>query len=105
MLFILNIIRILLLLLSGITKTFLPLLDDSTSAVDTKTDKLIRDAFNNKIPNTTKIIIAQRVASVEDSDQIIVMKNGKIYGVGKHDELIKNNKIYKEVYESQTNMN
>ena len=81
------------------------ILDDSTSAVDTKTDKLIRDAFNNKIPNTTKIIIAQRVASVEDSDQIIVMKNGKIDGVGKHDELIKNNKIYKEVYESQTNMN
>lgn len=81
------------------------ILDDSTSAVDTKTDKLIRDAFNNKIPNTTKIIIAQRVASVENSDQIIVMKNGKIDGVGKHDELIKNNKIYKEVYESQTNMN
>ena len=78
------------------------ILDDSTSAVDTKTDKLIRDAFKNKIPNTTKIIIAQRVSSVEDCDHIIVMEQGKINQVGTHKELLKSNKIYKEVYESQT---
>ncbi len=78
------------------------ILDDSTSAVDTKTDRLIREAFKEKIPNTTKIIIAQRVASVEDSDRIIVMENGEINGIGTHDELMKNNKIYREVYESQT---
>ena len=78
------------------------ILDDSTSAVDTKTDKLIRDAFENKIPNTTKIIIAQRISSVEDCDKIIVMKQGIIDAVGTHEELIKTNEIYKEVYESQT---
>lgn len=78
------------------------ILDDSTSAVDTKTDKLIRDAFQNKIPNTTKIIIAQRVSSVEDCDKIIVMEQGKINQVGTHKELLKTNSIYKEVYESQT---
>ena len=78
------------------------ILDDSTSAVDTKTDKLIREAFKNKIPNTTKIIIAQRVSSVEDCDHIIVMEQGKINQVGTHKELLKSNKIYKEVYESQT---
>ena len=78
------------------------ILDDSTSAVDTKTDKLIRDAFENKIPNTTKIIIAQRISSVEDCDKIIVMKQGKIDSIGTHEELIKSNEIYKEVYESQT---
>ena len=78
------------------------ILDDSTSAVDTKTDKLIRDAFNNKIPDTTKIIIAQRVASVEEADQIIVLDNGLINGIGTHDELMKTNAIYREVYESQT---
>ncbi len=78
------------------------ILDDSTSAVDTKTDKKIREAFKSEIPNTTKIIIAQRVASVEDADKIIVMDNGKIVGLGKHEELLKTNKIYKEVYESQT---
>jgi ATP-binding cassette subfamily B protein len=78
------------------------ILDDSTSAVDTKTDKLIRDAFNNKIPDTTKIIIAQRVASVEEADQIIVLDNGNINGIGTHDELMKTNAIYREVYESQT---
>lgn len=78
------------------------ILDDSTSAVDTKTDKLIRDAFNNKIPDTTKIIIAQRVASVEEADQIIVLDNGIINGIGTHDELMKTNAIYREVYESQT---
>ena len=78
------------------------ILDDSTSAVDTKTDKLIRDAFENKIPNTTKIIIAQRISSVEDCDKIIVMKQGEIDSIGTHEELIKSNEIYKEVYESQT---
>ena len=81
------------------------ILDDSTSAVDTRTDKLIRDAFKNKIPNTTKIIIAQRISSVEECDKIIVMKQGKIDSIGAHEELIKNNEIYKEVYESQTQQN
>lgn len=85
-----------------IKKPKILILDDSTSAVDTKTDKLIRDAFENKIPDTTKIIIAQRISSVQDCDKIIVMKQGKIDAVGKHDELLKNNEIYKEVYESQT---
>ena len=78
------------------------ILDDSTSAVDTKTDKLIRDAFKNKIPDTTKIIIAQRISSVEDCDKIIVMDQGRINAIGTHEELIKTNEIYKEVYESQT---
>ena len=78
------------------------ILDDSTSAVDTKTDQLIREAFYEKIPNTTIIIIAQRVASVQESDKIIVLDNGKVDGIGNHEELIKNNKIYQEVYESQT---
>jgi len=78
------------------------ILDDSTSAVDTKTDSLIRKAFAEEIPNTTKIIIAQRIASVQDADKIIVMDNGKIDAVGTHDKLLKSNEIYKEVYESQT---
>ena len=78
------------------------ILDDSTSAVDTKTDKLIRDAFNSKIPDTTKIIIAQRISSVEECDKIIVMKQGIIDAIGTHEELLKSNKIYREVYESQT---
>ena len=77
------------------------ILDDSTSAVDTKTDSLIRKAFSEKIPNTTKIIISQRISSVQDADKIIVMDNGKINGIGTHEELLKNNDIYKEVYESQ----
>lgn len=77
-------------------------LDDSTSAVDTKTDKLIREALKNEIPETTKIIIAQRVASVMNCDKIIVLDNGKINGIGTHEELIKDNLIYKDVYESQT---
>ena len=77
------------------------ILDDSTSAVDTKTDSLIRKAFKEEIPDTTKIIIAQRIASVEDADKIIVIDNGKIDGFGTHEELIKTNEIYKEVYESQ----
>lgn len=76
------------------------ILDDSTSAVDTKTDKLIRDAFNSKIPDTTKIIIAQRISSVEECDKIIVMKQGIIDAIGTHEELLKSNKIYREVYES-----
>ena len=77
------------------------ILDDSTSAVDTKTDKLIQNAFKKEIPNTTKIIIAQRIDSVKDANKIIVMDNGKINGMGTHEELIKNNEIYKEVYTSQ----
>lgn len=78
------------------------ILDDSTSAVDTKTDSLIRKAFREEIPNTTKIIIAQRISSVQDADKIVVMDNGKIDAIGTHEELLKSNKIYKEVYESQT---
>ena len=77
------------------------ILDDSTSAVDTKTDNLIRKAFREEIPNTTKIIIAQRIDSVKDADKIIVLENGKINGIGTHEELIKTNEIYKEVYTSQ----
>ncbi len=77
------------------------ILDDSTSAVDTKTDALIRKAFREEIPNTTKIIIAQRVSSVEDADKIIVLNEGKIDGIGTSEELLKTNAIYREVYESQ----
>ncbi len=77
------------------------ILDDSTSAVDTKTDSLIRKAFKDEIPNTTKIIIAQRISSVEDCDRIIVLDNGEINGIGTHEELLKTNKIYEEVYSSQ----
>ena len=69
--------------------------------VDTKTDKLIRRAFLEEIPDTTKIIIAQRVSSVQDADKIIVMDKGRIDAVGTHEELLKNNKIYAEVYNSQ----
>ncbi|MBQ1877834.1 MAG: ABC transporter ATP-binding protein, partial [Erysipelotrichaceae bacterium] len=78
------------------------ILDDSTSAVDTKTDALIRKAFASEIPDTTKIIIAQRIASVEDSDTIIVMDGGKIVEQGNHDELMAHNGIYREIYDSQT---
>ena len=77
------------------------ILDDSTSAVDMKTDAMIRQAFRDEIPNTTKIIIAQRVASVQDADQIIVLDDGKIADVGSHDELMERSEIYREVYESQ----
>lgn len=77
------------------------ILDDSTSAVDTKTDALIRQAFREEIPDTTKIIIAQRISSVEDADMIIVMDNGEINGIGTSEELLKTNDIYREVYESQ----
>ncbi len=78
------------------------ILDDSTSAVDTKTDAFIRAGFKKFIPDTTKIIIAQRVASVQDADMIIVMNNGKIEAVGNHDELLKNSEIYREVFEQQS---
>ena len=77
------------------------ILDDSTSAVDTKTDALIRKAFREEIPNTTKIIIAQRISSIEDADQIIVLDEGHVVGVGTSEELLKTNAIYREVYESQ----
>ena len=77
------------------------ILDDSTSAVDTYTDALIRKAFREYLPQTTKIIIAQRISSVQDCDRILVMHNGEINGIGKHEELLKTNDIYREVYESQ----
>lgn len=77
------------------------ILDDSTSAVDTKTDAYIRKAFIEEIPNTTKIIVSQRISSIQDSDRIIVLDEGKINGIGTHEELLKNNTIYKEVYDSQ----
>ncbi|MDD6345717.1 MAG: ABC transporter ATP-binding protein [Oscillospiraceae bacterium] len=77
------------------------ILDDSTSAVDTATDSNIRKAFREKLSDTTTFIIAQRISSVKDADRIIVMDNGKINGIGTHDELMKNNAIYREVYESQ----
>ena len=79
------------------------ILDDSTSAVDTKTDAFIRAGFRKFIPDTTKIIIAQRIASVQDADMILVMDNGKIAACGTHDELMQSSEIYREVYEQQTN--
>ena len=78
------------------------ILDDSTSAVDTKTDALIRQAFMDKIPNTTKIIIAQRISSVQDADQILVMDGGRVVEQGDHESLIAKNGIYREIYDSQT---
>lgn len=78
------------------------ILDDSTSAVDTATDAKIRKAFREEIPGTTKIIIAQRISSVQDADRILVLDNGQINGIGTHEELLKNNAIYQEVYSSQT---
>ena len=77
------------------------ILDDSTSAVDTKTDAMLRESMAQSIPGTTKLIIAQRISSVQDCDKIIVIDNGVINGVGTHDELLKTNTIYREVYESQ----
>lgn len=77
------------------------ILDDSTSAVDTHTDALIRQAFLEKIPNTTRIIISQRVSSIEDADKILVLAEGKISGFGTHEELLKNNEIYRQTYEQQ----
>ena len=79
------------------------ILDDSTSAVDTKTDALIREGFRTYIPDTTKIIIAQRIASVEKADMIIVMNNGAVDAVGNHEQLLATSEIYREVYEQQTN--
>ena len=78
------------------------ILDDSTSAVDTATDARIREAFAKEIPGTTKLIIAQRISSVQNADRIIVMNDGEIDGFGSHEELLAANKIYREVYESQT---
>ena len=77
------------------------ILDDSTSAVDTKTDKLIRKGLKDDIPDTTKIVIAQRISSIEDADQIIIMDDGKIAAIGTHEELLKNNTIYQEIYYTQ----
>ena len=78
------------------------ILDDSTSAVDTKTDALIRKGLKESLPNITKIVVAQRISSIEDADQIIVMEDGKINAIGTHDELLATNHIYQEVYETQT---
>ena len=78
------------------------ILDDSTSAVDTQTDALIRKAFREELPDITKLIIAQRVASVQDADLILVMDNGRIAAQGTHAELLRTSEIYREVYESQT---
>ena len=78
------------------------ILDDSTSAVDTATDAKIRKAFREEIPNTTKLIIAQRISSVKDADRIIVLEHGEVDGFGTHDELLKSNEIYRDIYESQT---
>ena len=78
------------------------ILDDSTSAVDTATDAKIRKAFATEIPGTTKIIIAQRISSIQDADRIIVMDNGRIDAFAPHEELLRTNNIYKEVYEAQT---
>ena len=80
------------------------ILDDSTSAVDTKTDAFIRKSMKEFIPETTKIIIAQRIASVKDSDKIIVLDGGKIAAMGTHEELLKTNEVYRETYLSQNNM-
>ena len=88
-----------------VAKPKILILDDSTSAVDTATDARIRKAFAEEIPDTTKIIIAQRISSVQNADRIIVMENGEIDGIGTHEELLENNKIYKVVYESQTGGN
>ena len=79
------------------------ILDDSTSAVDTKTDALIREAFLQKIPHTTRIIISQRISSIQDADQILVLEDGKVSGLGRHEDLLKSNAMYKETYEAQNN--
>ena len=78
------------------------ILDDSTSAVDTATDAKIREAFARKIPGTTKLIIAQRISSVQDADRILVLDNGAVNGFDTHENLLENNRIYREIYEAQT---
>ena len=80
------------------------ILDDSTSAVDTRTDAMIRQAFREEIPGTTKLIIAQRISSVQDADRIIVMEGGRIKDIGNHDELLKTSEIYRETFTSQNKM-
>lgn len=77
------------------------ILDDSTSAVDTKTDRMIRQSLMEEIPDITKIIVAQRISSIQDADRIVVLDEGKINGIGTHEELLATNQIYQEVYESQ----
>ncbi|MGN0591615.1 MAG: ABC transporter ATP-binding protein, partial [Ruminococcus sp.] len=77
------------------------ILDDSTSAVDTHTDAMIRKAFRTELPDTTKLIIAQRISSIQDTDFIIVLDNGIVTGVGTHEELLETNSIYREIYEAQ----
>ena len=76
-------------------------MDDSTSAVDTKTDALIRKAFASEIPDTTKLIIAQRITSVSDADKIIVLDDGNAVGIGTHEQLLETCEVYREIYESQ----
>lgn len=78
------------------------ILDDSTSAVDTATDAKIRDAFARKIPGTTKLIVAQRISSVQDADRILVLDGGTVNGFDTHENLLKTNRIYREIYEAQT---
>ena len=78
------------------------LMDDSTSAVDTATDARIREAFAKKIPGTTKLIIAQRISSVQNADRILVLDEGRISGFGTHEQLLQNNEIYRDIYETQT---
>ena len=77
------------------------ILDDSTSAVDTRTDYLIRKAFREELPGMTKLIISQRISSIQDADRIIVMDDGRIVNIGTHDELLQTSQIYQEVYETQ----
>ena len=81
------------------------ILDDSTSAVDTATDARIRRAFREEIPHITKIIIAQRISAIQDADRILVLDDGRIDGIGTHEELLESNAIYREVYQSQTSGN
>ena len=78
------------------------ILDDSTSAVDTATDARIREAFRNKIPGTTKLIISQRISSVMDADRILVLENGQVNGFDSHENLLQTNKIYKEIFDAQS---